>query len=140
MNIQEQAAFLSWWNDVGSGIVPARREDREEHACRVAAWAWEAALIDERNRRAATPEQPKYSRLLGDAGKLPSERMTDKLLEAAAPLGALVGGTIDGDRRVAFWAVWNPLPNGGFRQCAVRTTPTALIRALRLAFTVTESA
>lgn len=32
--------FERWWHDHGSGIVPERHEDQEQHARRVAERAW----------------------------------------------------------------------------------------------------
>ena len=36
--------FEKWWNEMGSGMRPYDGEDMEEHARRVASFAWDAAL------------------------------------------------------------------------------------------------
>lgn len=38
--------FHEWWRATGSGVVVDRRDDHEEHAKKVAAKAWDAALED----------------------------------------------------------------------------------------------
>jgi hypothetical protein len=41
--LNEIANFENWWNETGSGILPEKNHDYEEHAMRVSEIAWTAA-------------------------------------------------------------------------------------------------
>jgi hypothetical protein len=43
-------AFETWWYDIGSGVCPEEGDDMESHARRVAQMAWDAGLIDAKNK------------------------------------------------------------------------------------------
>lgn len=46
-HLDVQQGFASWWQTIGSGMPPLPGEDKEEHTCRIAQLAWEAAFAAE---------------------------------------------------------------------------------------------
>ena len=37
-----KTTFAYWWHNIGSGMIPGKDEDQEQHAERVAEAAWDA--------------------------------------------------------------------------------------------------
>lgn len=71
--------FDEWWDNWGSGIVPSRGEDREEHARRVARASWAAGLRT--NLR--------FEQQAADGARQRYEAMLRALVEATALLKPL---------------------------------------------------